>query len=514
MDRRKFLKIGAFAAAGLAGLATCLNKLLAPTPSPITDRELPNLLIIHTDEHNFRTLGCYRDTLPPEQAFMWGVGNSVETPNIDSLAVNGALCTKFYASTPVCSPSRAAFVTGKYPQNTPVVTNEIPMRDDMVTFASILQKQGYRTGYAGKWHLDGSGRPQWAPKRKFGFEDNRFMFNRGHWKQLEDSFLGPRVKARKDDKPTYSVEGADAKSYTTDWLADKTIDFIQENKDRPFCYMVSIPDPHDPDTVRPPYDTMYSQYRFQLPRTIGVRPEDAPRWAKPTTDNNDNLDKYYGMVKCIDDNVGRILGVLKENGLTDNTIVVFTSDHGDLRGEHGRQNKGNPFEASAKIPFLLQFSGKVKPGTVVEETLGCVDFLPTILSLMGIETAGTEEGRDASEFFTGMPPTDWNDITFMRGIGNLNWVAAVTKRYKFILSPEEVPWLIDMLRDPDELINFCSNPDYRTVIHRLATQLAAYGEKYKDPSLTNSKMQRDLKWATGGFAVYDNPVGVETAVNV
>ena len=106
------------------------------------------------------------------------------------------LCTSFYATTPVCSPSRASFVSGRYPQNTPVVTNNIPLDDEIVTFAEILAPRGIRTGYAGKWHLDGSGKPQWAPERQFGFDDNRYMFNRGHWKQMEDTPDGPRVKAR------------------------------------------------------------------------------------------------------------------------------------------------------------------------------------------------------------------------------------------------------------------------------------------------------------------------------
>ena len=175
MNRRQFLKtVGAVTALGATS-----------TWAQVQAR--PNLLIIHTDEHSFRTLGCYRRTLSDEQAFVWGPDAMVTTPHIDWLADNGALCTKFYASTPVCSPSRAAFVSGRYPQNTPVTTNNIPMDDHIITFAEILRRQGYATGYAGKWHIDGAGRPEWAPKRKFGFTDNRYMFNRGHWKQLEDT---------------------------------------------------------------------------------------------------------------------------------------------------------------------------------------------------------------------------------------------------------------------------------------------------------------------------------------
>ena len=131
-----------------------------------------NLLVIQTDEHHFKTLGCYGNRI-------------VQTPNIDWIARSGAIATSFYATSPVCSPSRAALVSGRYPQNTPVVTNNVPLDDSIITFAEILRRKGYSTGYAGKWHLDGSEKPQWGPKRKFGFEDNRFMFNRGHWKKFE-----------------------------------------------------------------------------------------------------------------------------------------------------------------------------------------------------------------------------------------------------------------------------------------------------------------------------------------
>jgi len=208
----------------------------------------PNLLIIQTDEHNFRTLGCYRETLSPEQALMWGK-SIVETPNIDWIASKGALCTSFYATTPVCSPSRGSLITGQYPQHTPVTTNNIPLSDDVITFAELLKRQGYATGFAGKWHLDGAGKPQWAPKRKFGFEDNRFMFNRGHWKNFVDSETGPKIgPTNNSGAPTYAVDDADEKSFATDWLANKAIDFINEHQAEPFCYYVSFPDPHGPDT--------------------------------------------------------------------------------------------------------------------------------------------------------------------------------------------------------------------------------------------------------------------------
>ena len=465
----------------------------------------PNLLIIQTDEHNFRTLGCYRETLAPDLAFVWGEGIKVETPNIDYLADKGALCTSYYAATPVCSPSRASFMSGRYPQNTPVVTNDIPLNDDIVTFAELLKRQGYATGYAGKWHLDGLGKPQWAPARKFGFEDNRYMFNRGHWKQLETSDLGPRVASRsQDDEPDYGIKGSNSINYTTDFLTQKTIEFISEDRDQPFCYMVSYPDPHGPNTVRAPYDTMYNHFEFRKPETASKDTTGLPQWAKKAakTISSAQLSKYFGMVKCIDDNIGMILNVLKEKEQLQNTIIVFTSDHGDLCGEHGKDNKGNPLEASAKVPFLIHYPGKISNGKVIDQALSTVDFLPTILSLMDVPSAGLEEGRDASTLFMNeSKPDNWKDVIFVRGTGkrdnkpDINWLASITDRYKLIYSPVDEPWLIDLEKDPNELVNQFANHEYDRAVAKLSLSLIEYGEKYNDPRVQHHKMRAELDLA-------------------
>ena len=483
-----------------------LAVVLGPLPLGAVESK-PNLLIIHTDEHNFRTLGCYRELLTEDQAFMWGKDAVVTTPHIDSIAERGAICTSFYATTPVCSPSRAAFVSGRYPQNTPVVTNNIPMNDEIVTFAEILSRHGYATGYAGKWHLDGTGKPQWTPERRFGFTDNRYMFNRGHWKQLEDTLEGPRVKARDaKDEPSYSVAGADEKSFATDFLADKTIEFLNKHKNKPFCFMVSLPDPHGPDSVRPPYDTMFKNQTYTVPRTFEVDADTVPSWGKPA-DKFLDMANYYGMVKCIDDNVGKILQTLQTNGLSEKTIVVFTSDHGDLRGEHHRQNKGVPYEASARIPFVIAYPGKIKPRTVVNEALGCVDFLPTILSLMDVSSPDSAEGRDASALLTtGKAPEEWKDVVFVRGTGNeAGWLAAVTDRYKLVVSTMDDPWLFDLKEDPDERVNFFENVNYREIARDLASQLSDYGHQRKDPRVSNLPVQADLEWAINGTGEYVSP---------
>jgi len=503
MNRREFLAWMGIGAAGLLGR----RAFTATAATAAGDR--PNLLVIHTDEHNFRTLGCYRELMSPDQAMVWGKQAVLETPNIDGLAKAGALCTKFYATTPLCSPSRSVFMSGRYPQNTPVTTNNVPMSDDVVTFAEILRRSGYKTGYAGKWHLDGTGKPQWAPKRQFGFADNRYMFNRGHWKQLQDTPAGPRVKARAGKgRPTYDVKGADAKSFTTDFLADRTIDFVRAHKDEPFCYMVSIPDPHGPNTVRPPYDTMFDDMAFQAPPTMH-KPESAvPGWAprQAKTLNAASMRKYFGMVKCIDDNVGKILGELDKLGLAERTIVVFTADHGDLCGEHGRHNKGVPYEASAKVPFVIRAPGIIKPGTVVRNPLACVDFAPTILRLMGRHVTAKFEGRYADTFFRGNSPGIWLDVVFLRGSSSPGksgtWLAAVTKNHKLVVSNSDKPWLFDLEKDPDEVTNRLDDPTCRGVLRQLAKYMRVYGKVFNDPTVSDPRVKADLTWAAEGKGDY------------
>ena len=448
-----------------------------------------NVLVIQTDEHHFNTLGCYG-------------GRIVETPNIDWIAKHGAIATSFYATTPVCSPSRGALISGRYPQNTPVTNNNISLGNHVVTFAEVLRRKGYKTGYAGKWHLDGSGKPQWAPSRKFGFDDNRYMFNRGHWKKFEITSDGPRVAAIKRGKPYYGVENADKESFSTDWLANRTIDFINTNKAKPFCYMVSFPDPHGPNTVRKPYDTMYKNVNVPIPISVNKPRSQTPRWAagdpKITADTVRLLmPKYYGMIKCLDDNIGRILDTLRKNGQIDNTIIVFTSDHGDLCGAHGRLNKGVPYEGSARIPFLFHCPGKIPAGTIVNQALSCVDFVPTLFALTGDKLPMGVEGRDASALFRGTK-NQWEDIAFIRSTSTgIPWIAAITDRYKIVYSGLGDPWLFDLKTDPDELHNAFTQPKAQRIIKRLTSKLAAYTKHHNDPYGDNARIKADMARVLG-----------------
>lgn len=461
---------------------TPLGPSLPGAELPTAERR-PNLLVIQTDEHHYATLGCYGGMLEA-------------TPHLDWLASQGALCTSFYATTPVCSPSRAALVSGLYPHRTPVVTNNIPLRDEIVTFAELLRRQGYATGFAGKWHLDGNGKPQWSPRRKFGFEDNRFMFNRGHWKKLEDGPNGPRVGARNArGVPSYDLNGADSETFATDWLCQKAIDFIKQHQNDPFCYMLSLPDPHGPNTVRAPYDSMYQADQVVIPNTLLKKEGQIPKWGQPAGNVTAAqlrriMPNYYGMVKCIDDNVGRIINTLREQGILDDTLIVFTSDHGDLCGEHGRLNKGVPYEGSARIPFLLYFPRQVKPGTVIPQALSCVDFLPTALDLMKVDYQQGVDGRNAAALFRGEDHSDWHDVAFLRG--TQSWLCVLNDRYKLVYSKQDQPWLFDLQADPDELTNHFGRPGYEDITRDLTRQLLNYCQTYDDPYMQDDNIRQTM----------------------
>lgn len=460
----------------------------------------PNLLIIHTDEHNFRTIGCYRETLSDEQAFMWGKNTIVETPNIDKLAHSGLLCTNWYASSPVCTPSRASMITGLYPVATGSPKNDMPLLNEVVTFAQILKKNGYATSYVGKWHLDGHAKPGFEPKRNFGFDDNRYMFNRGHWKALaeNENKVWVNQEKNKNGGVKFNIEKVDEKSFTTDFLFDRSIEIIERDKSKPFCLMLSIPDPHGPNQVRKPYNEMYAHMTFENPQTIYKEGDISPKWVKRGKKNTakklnqEAMAQYFGMVKCIDDNVGKILNFLEKEGLDKNTIVIFTSDHGDLMGEHGKHNKGLPYETSAKVPFILRFPGKVIPGKQIEKAYTMADFTPTILGLMGINHTDYKfHGIDVSKDFSAKAKKLIDDrIVYITNAGG-RWVAAVNNQYKLVLSPNDKPWLFDLKKDPDELINFYNQSKYSAVAEKMTKELYKQMKLYNEPLLKTGTLIRE-----------------------
>ncbi|WP_452229127.1 MULTISPECIES: sulfatase family protein [unclassified Lacinutrix] len=491
----KFLKLSVFVCCFmvLSCNAQKGNKTTITTEKNI--KKKPNIIIIHTDEHNFRTISAYQKLLSEEQAFVWGKGNNTTTPNIDKLASQGAISTSYYAASPVCTPSRASLVTGLYPQATGAPKNGLHLSEDVPTFATILRDQGYATSYVGKWHLAGHDKYSFGIKYKAGFEDNRFMMRGGH---------APYFKLSKDGSVITGInEKVAAKLpeeeiiHVTDFFTDKTLEILERDKDKPFAIMLSIPDPHTPDVARPPYDVMYKDLKIEAPKTMS--PEYTaikPSWATDKTKNEtigsksfennkekNALKQYFGMVSHIDDSVGRILKFLDDNNLVENTIIIFTSDHGDMFFEHNRRNKGVPYEASSRIPFLIRYPKKIPSEKVINTAYTNVDFTPTILSLMDVKTDVEFHGLDTSKDFTNSEKVVNSDrITYYAKSGGW-WVTAVSDRYKLVIDKNEKPYLFDLEKDPDELINFYYDKAYSEIAKMMQTELFKQLNKYDEPGL-------------------------------
>ncbi|MDO6801811.1 sulfatase-like hydrolase/transferase [Wenyingzhuangia sp. 1_MG-2023] len=486
-----------------------------------------NVIWIITDEHNFRTLSCYRDQLTPEQALQWGKEAVVETPNIDALAENGTIFNRMYCSAAVCTASRASMFTGMYPMTLGIPNNSNKKGDgkylkpEVTTIADVLSKAGYYTGYAGKWHLaesrseDGNkDHDEWwspfptnHPQDTYGFADKKFMFNGGHDKFKGIDANGNPYNAAKRPKligkdtygqPLYQDGKSKNVKFTTDFLGDRAVEFIGKNKSKPFFYVVSIPDPHTPDIARTPYDTLYNNMKVELPETYRyafANKKMLPKWQSPDNKTNDeeklkkSIQQYLGMVKIIDENVGRIIQKLKEEGILENTIIMFSSDHGDLLGEHGRVNKGTIHEASAKIPFVIAHGRTHKNPLiprkkVVNLAANNTDWMPTFLSLLDIDCPKVA-GRDISPLFHNELPTNWDDVTFSR----LGYYAAITSRYKLHVMGTGKPWLLDIEADPNEIINYIDDAKYSKIVLKLANDLNHYMKLAKD---NNQKIKEQV----------------------
>ncbi|MBJ2173604.1 sulfatase [Aureibaculum sp. A20] len=488
----KFLKISLFVCCCM--FLSC-NAQKGNKTTQTTVKKKPNLIIIHTDEHNFRTLSCYQKLLTEDQAFVWGKGNNSTTPNIDRLADEGAISTSYYASSPVCTPSRASLMTGLYPQATGAPKNGLHIREDVPTFATILRAQGYATSYVGKWHLAGHEKYTFNIKYKAGFDDNRYMMRGGHAPYFKLSQDGSVITGINEKVAAKLNKGEFV--HVTDFFTNKTLEILERDKNKPFALMLSIPDPHTPDVARPPYDRMYKDLKIEAPKTMASEyTAIKPSWATDKTKNEtigaksfenkketSALKQYFGMVSHIDDSVGRVLKFLEDNNLVENTIIIFTSDHGDMFFEHNRRNKGVPYEASARIPFVIRYPNKIPAHKVINTAYTNVDFAPTILSLMNVKTDAKFHGLDTSKDFTNTKKVvDSDRITYYAKSGGW-WVTAVNDRYKLVIDKKEKPYLFDLEKDPDELINFYYHKDYKDIANMMQTELFKQLKKYDEPGL-------------------------------
>lgn len=458
----------------------------------------PNVLIIYTDEHNYKTIEAYLPYTAESERYPWGEDLDLETPNINYLAENGVLMTGCYASTPVSTPSRASFQTGCYAHKTNCATNDQVLDVTLKTFAEIFQDNGYSTGYIGKWHLSGSAKPGWDPDPNYGWEDNYYMMNRGHYKSVKDGTTSPQIVS-----PEKTLQ--DGYDFMTNYLGEKTINFIEENKDVPFLCMVSIPDPHGPEVVTADYYNMYSSLDYSQPESALKDMSLYPAWASGSTVLTDSvMASYWGMVKCVDDNVGYIIESLRENDLMDNTIIIFTSDHGDMLGEHAREDKSVPLESSLKVPFIMYAPNILPQGAAVTEAVSNIDVYPTLVDICGLvdEDDTQVDGISILPLLKGEDGYVGRNCVFSRSTGDdTGWLAATTDRYKLVLTSTtgDAQWLLDREVDPGEYTNFYYDEAYAAIKEELLAKLLVYCEENDEPKLENNQIRVEM-----GLEALDN----------
>ena len=434
-----------------------------------------NLIVITTDDQARWSLGCY--------------GNKqARTPNMDRLAKEGARFLNAFVATPVCSPSRASFLTGRYGTqvgitdwiNPKEAQSGLGLPRDAITWMSVLQRAGWRTGLVGKWHLGMLA--QFHPT-KHGF----------------DHFTGFLGGGNTPMNPTLEIAGREVKLQgpIPDILTDHAIDFMKLHKDGPFALMLNFREPHAPYAPMPEADTkLFRDLDPAIPNFPGLNVKRAKQLTRD----------YYASVHAVDRNLGRLLEALDQLGLRENTIIVFTSDHGYMIGHHGLWHKGNAvwlvegrekerrpnmFDHALRVPLLVRWPGVIRGGTEVKELVSNIDMFPSMLGMLKVYRPKNykQEGADFAPLLRG-EKIAWRDGVFaqydphngldaaMRSIRTERW--HLVRQYKKNGQPDE---LFDLQADPEELRNLYADPKHREMRDQLQTRLTAWMRAIDDPIL-------------------------------
>jgi len=484
-------------------LWTILVALASPLGSGAADH--PNILYIMSDDHAAHAISAY--------------GSRVnQTPNLDRLASAGMRFDNCFAVNSICSPSRATILTGKYSHLNGVPTFN-RFDSSQPTVAKYLQAAGYFTGMIGKWHLgsDPTGFDRWSVLPGQGvYFDPQFS-----------EADGRRV----------------IKGYVTDIITDLAVDYLKNRpKDKPFFLMVHHKAPHrswepdakhramfaarqipEPATLRDDYTTRTDAIRecqqkvfedltrrdlkLEPPADFIGPPRNVWLSVKPTeveTMVNGKQEKltgaalnvwkyqrymqdYLACVQSVDDNVGRLLDWLDQNGLSKNTVVIYTSDQGFFLGDHGLYDKRFMYEASIRMPFLVRWPGVTKPGSVQEAMAINPDFAPTFMDLAGLAVPADMQGRSLVPLLKGERPADWRTSWYYRyyhdpGDHNTRAHYGVrTATHKLICFWKKDQWeMFDLMKDPDELHNLYNDPAQQEVMAKLKTELYRLKKEVKD----------------------------------
>lgn len=490
MNRREFLRTTGL---GITGLyAAGLSSLQAAAQARGW-----NILVITSDEHNPKILGCAGHPL-------------IKTPALDRLAREGTRFTRAYAADPICAPTRQSFMTGNYPQEHGQFTNAHVFNEHVRTWGHHFKDHGYTTACIGKTHTNNEG-PNF-----FGF-DYRGLAQRGgaqkSWdpedKKFYDASPDTRFSGMVLQNPEREFDGA---------VAVDSVRWLRENRSQKFFLHASFVKPHWPWDAPDDFYHMYDPAKIDMPRQVPGDLDDdwMPRnlyqrasWDKVTEPmHRVYRARYYGSLSWLDSNVGKLLATLDELKLADKTLVVYTTDHGDMAAEKGMWLKSVMFDASVRIPLLFRMPGVVPAGKTCNELINHVDLFPTLAGLSGNESGlpANQTGRNYAPAVLGKGKG--RDFSFsVHGVRAWNQppqeVMARSDRWKFIWypnAPEERDKyvLYDMEKDPDEITNVARRDQYKSVVaeHQAAVEkfLAGLKKHEYEPKLSQEKTERPQRF--------------------
>ena len=454
----------------------------------------PNLIFIMCDQLRFDCLGYAGHPL-------------VQTPNLDRLAEQGVVFETAYCASPVCSPSRASWLTGTYPHAHRQLANYGPdrlgrpeamamMRPDAVTLGDVFHRGGYRCGIAGPWHLGNDHIPQ------HGFTDfwRVYRYQGDHPDILFEYFDREGVpNIYEGEHPTIQHHGLsytpieDPRQQRTTWTITQGIEFLDTLDDRPFFLFLSVKDPHPLVAVSPELVDLYPVDRIELPPTWSDTLEGRPDYLKtepgrmsPDMDTDGfrtMVAYYYALITHIDNEVGRLVDHIQDLGLAENTILAFISDHGEMLGDHHAIQKRLFFEASARVPCLLSWPAGLPGGHRVSTPLGGVDLAPTLLELAGLSFDNPIDGRSvASAIAAGRQPEPvpvFLEIGSTAGVNTRSTepeelaarVMVRHDRWKYIWNRTDMDELYNLNVDPDEMTNLAQVPEQANRIAGMRTRI-------------------------------------------
>ncbi|MEP1488562.1 MAG: sulfatase [Algibacter sp.] len=411
--------------------------------------EKPNIVYVFADQWRAESMG-YAGNL------------DVKTPNLDKLASEGVYFTNTVSTSPVCTPYRAMLLTGQYVLKNGMFMNDISLDPDANSFAKLFKQEGYNTAYIGKWHLDGNGRSTYIPKeRRQGFD---------YWKVLECSHSYNNSNYWGNDDKLHSWDGYDAEAQTKDAIA-----YIEEQakSKKPFSLMLSWGPPHAPYQTAPKeFQDLYKNIDVKL------RPNVPEELAEKT---KDILRGYYAHCSALDNYIKQLQDAIKRSHIEDNTIFVFTSDHGDMINSHGKIKKQIIYEESAKVPFIIKYPALLgKKGRKSDFLLNTLDILPTMLGMSDVNIPVGLDGKDVTDVILGNEEDNRKAtlVTNVQPFGQTNrsrggkeFRGVITKTHTYAKDLDGEWLFFDNVEDPYQLNNLAGNPAYNTIANNLGELL-------------------------------------------